>query len=265
MEEYTMSSGTAGTRDACLLHIEHESTRFVEVAARSPMAAPVPTYPAYTVETLTEHIGVAFQNFSGILSSGTYDASAVVQAPRGVAVVEWLAASVAPLIALLREVPEDKLIPFPFGNTDRPAGSVPLLLAVEVGVHRWDLESVGGDHAAISPELAIVMLDRVFEGFVPRLAAAGVAPIGGSVQLCATDAPVAWALEVDNGRLQAGRLMKQADNAAVVVTAPAETLALLIWKRTPLLPGLDVTGDADVLQRLLAVDYIPNPRTSPAS
>jgi hypothetical protein len=45
-------------------------------------------------------------------------------------------------------------------------GRLPLiapLLAVEVGVHRWNLESVLGEHDAIPPDLAAREVDSVIE------------------------------------------------------------------------------------------------------
>jgi hypothetical protein len=40
-----------------LAHLRREASRFVEVAARSPLQVHVPSYPAFTVETLSAHIG----------------------------------------------------------------------------------------------------------------------------------------------------------------------------------------------------------------
>ncbi len=80
---------------------------------------------------------------------------------------------------------------FPHDAGDRPAALIAPLLAVEVGVHRWDLESVLGEHDAIPPDLAAREVDSVIENFVPRLASTGVTPIGGTVRLRATDAPSA--------------------------------------------------------------------------
>jgi hypothetical protein len=39
--------------DGWLAHLARETGRFVEVAAASPLAAHVPTYPAFTVASLS--------------------------------------------------------------------------------------------------------------------------------------------------------------------------------------------------------------------
>jgi hypothetical protein len=88
---------------------------------------------------------------------------------------------------VLGEVPPDKPVPFPHDAGDRPAGLIAPLLAVEVGVHRWDVESVLGEHPPIPADLAVQEVESVFTNFVPRLAGSGVADIGGTILLRATD------------------------------------------------------------------------------
>ncbi|HEY3941717.1 MAG TPA: maleylpyruvate isomerase N-terminal domain-containing protein [Acidimicrobiales bacterium] len=256
---------TPATGQESLAHLERETLRFVEVAERSPLAAHVPAYPAFTVETLSVHIGRALRIFGAVVAGASEPEGAGGDAPSGPAVVGWVKEGLSPLLGVLREVRPDTLVPFPHGVGNRPASLVAPSLAVEVGVHRWDLESVLGDHAPIPSDLAIEEIDRVFESFVPRLAGADVAPIGGTVELRATDVAVSWAISVHDGHLDAARRTSRTVEPDVVVAASAEDLALVVWKRSPPpRPGVEVTGRVDVLKRFLAVDYIPDPRTTPA-
>jgi uncharacterized protein (TIGR03083 family) len=246
-------------------HLRRETGRFLQVAARSPLQVHVPAYPAFTVETLSAHIGRALRIFHTILSAGSYHQEEPIQAPTGPAVIEWVEAGLEPLLTVLGEVPPGKLVALPHDAGDRPAALIAPLLAVEIGVHRWDLESVLGEHAAIPRELAIREIDSVFENFVPRLASTGVAAIGGTVRLQATDVAVGWSIRVDDGRLLAEQLSAGPDDATVVVSAAAEDLALIVWKRwPPPRPGVEISGSVDVLKRFLSTDYIPDPRTTPA-
>jgi uncharacterized protein (TIGR03083 family) len=250
---------------AFAVHVRRETGRFLEAAGRSPLQARVPAYPAFTVETLSAHIGRALRIFHAILAAGSGYPDEAVPAPTGPEVIEWVQAALDPFLAMLTEVPPEKLVPLPHGAGERPAGLIAPLLAVEIGVHRWDVESVLGEHAAIPKDLAIREIDRVFESFVPRLASTGVAPIGGTVQLQATDICAGWSIRVDDGRLLTGRLPAKPEDAAVVVSATAEDLALIVWKRwLPPRPGVKVSGSADVLKRFLSTDYIPDPQTTPA-
>ena len=68
-------------------------------------------------------------------------------------------------------------------------------------MHRWDVETVLGQHVPIPPDLAVREVENVFANFAPRLAGSGVADIGGTVWLRTTDTPSAWSAHVDNGRL----------------------------------------------------------------
>jgi MDMPI C-terminal domain len=157
-------------------------------------------------------------------------------------------------------------VPFPHNTGDRPAGLIATVLAVEVGVHRWDAESVLGEHAPIPADLAVQEVENVFSNFAPRLAGSGVADIGGAVGLRATDTPAAWIARVSDGRLTTERIPDDHPSGAdVVVTGPAQDIALLVWKRAlPPRPELEVAGSTDVLKRFLVTDYIPDPRTTPA-
>jgi uncharacterized protein (TIGR03083 family) len=246
-------------------HVRRETGRFLEVAARSPLPVHVPAYPAFTVETLSAHIGRVLRTFHAVLSAGSGRQDEANEPPAGPAVIEWVQAALEPLLTLLEEVPPDRLVALPHGAGDRPAALIAPMVAVEIGVHRWDVESVLGQHAAIPQDLAIREIDNVFENFVPRLASTGVAPIGGTVRLQATDAAAGWSIRVDDGRLVAGQVPAGHDDAAVQVSATAEDLALIVWKRwPPPRQGVEISGSADVLKRFLSTDYIPDPRTTPA-
>jgi uncharacterized protein (TIGR03083 family) len=246
-------------------HIWRETDRFVQVAARSPLDVHVPAYPAFTVETLSGHIGRVLRLFHGILAGHAPALDRLPQAPAGGSVIEWVCDAVEPLLKLLKEVDPDQLVPFPHDASDRPARLAGAALAVEIGVHRWDVESVLGDHAATPPDLAISEIETVFANFVPRLANSGVAPIGGTVHLHAADAGITWGVSVEDGRLVPARLPDGAPDADVTVSASAEDLALVVWKRAlPPRAGVQVSGNEDVLRRFLVTNYVPDPRTTPA-
>jgi uncharacterized protein (TIGR03083 family) len=246
-------------------HTRRETDRFVQVAARSPLDVHVPAYPAFTVETLTGHIGRVLRVFHSILAGHAVALDRLPQAPAGGSVIEWVCDAVEPLLKLLEAVDPHQLVPFPHDASDRPAWLVGASLAVEIGVHRWDVESVLGDHAATPPELAVSEIETVFASFVPRLANSGVAPIGGRVHLHATDAGITWGVSVEGGRMVPARLPDGEPDGDVTVSATAEDLALLVWKRAlPPRAGVQVSGNEDVLRRFLVTNYIPDPRTTPA-
>jgi uncharacterized protein (TIGR03083 family) len=247
-----------------LAHLRRETERFADVVRESPLRAHVPAYPDFTVHSLAAHIGRALRLFDAIADGGKQPSPEALEVPAGADVADWVLAGLAPLVTLLGEIPPDKPVPFPHDAGDRPAGLIAPLLAVEVGVHRWDVESVLGDHAPIPADLAVQEVESVFTNFVPRLAGSGVADIGGTVWLRATDTAAAWSARVSDGRLTTERAPDRPSDAAVCVTGAAQDIALLVWKRAlPPRPELEVAGSADVLKRFLVTDYIPDPRTTP--
>ena len=249
--------------DSWLAHLRRETERFAEVVRESPLRAHVPAYPDFTVHSLAIHIGRGLRTFHAIVTGGGADPAAAV--PEGPDAADWVLAALDPLVTVLSEVPPDKPVPFPHDAGDRPAGLIAPLLAVEVGVHRWDVESVLGDHAPIPADLAVQEVGSVFANFVPRLAGSGVADIGGVVWLRASDTDAAWSAQVSDGRLTTERAADAPADTAVSVTGTAQDIALLVWKRAlPPRAELDVAGNVDVLKRFLVTDYIPDPRTTPA-
>ncbi len=262
-----MSGTSASTQPAALwlVHLRREAERFAEVVAQSPPRVHVPAYPDFTVHSLAAHVGRALRLFHGIITAADGGDYPTAEAPDGEDVADWVLAAVDPLVTLLSEVPPDQSVPFPHQAGDRPAGLIAPLLAVEVGVHRWDVETVLGEHVPIPADLAVQEVESVFANFVPRLANSGVADIGGGVGLQTTDTAAAWSARVSDGRLVTERAPDGPSGTAVVVTGTAQDIALLVWKRAvPPRPELNVTGSAVVLKRFLATDYIPDPRTTPA-
>ena len=247
-----------------LVHLRREAERFAQVATQSPQRAHVPAYPDFTVHSLAVHIGRVLRLFRAVVAGDGAEYPAV-DGPDGEDVAQWVLAAVDPLVTLLSEVPPDKLVSLPHQAGDRPAGLIAPQVAVEVGVHRWDVESVLGDHVPIPSDLEVQEVESVFANFVPRLAASGVTDIGGTVWLQTTDTTAAWSAQVSDGRLVTERKSGGPGDPAVVVTGTAQDIALLVWKRAlPPRPELDVTGSVDVLKRFLVTDYIPDPRTTPA-
>jgi hypothetical protein len=86
-----------GSLSPALEHVRREALRFAEVAARSPLPAHVPAYPAFTVETLTAHIGRVLRGFPALLAPAAE--AGPQEAPDGAAVVGWAADGLEPLLS----------------------------------------------------------------------------------------------------------------------------------------------------------------------
>jgi hypothetical protein len=258
------STGLASFEEA-LAHIKRETERVVEVAANSPLAAHVPTYPALTVEGLSAQIGQTLRATLSLVGAGIHTERATIDTPSGPSIVEWVRVGLEPLLLCLRSAAADEPQQ-PHHDGHPSATSIASMLAVEIGLHRWDLESVLGDHHQIPADLAIREINAALEYYVPLLARADVAPIGGTVQFQATDAAMRWALSVREGALQVDRVLGAFHAGDVRVSASAEDLALIVWKRwLPPRSGVEIAGSLVALKRLLSIDYIPDPRATAIS
>lgn len=251
--------------EAVLEQVEEETLRFVEVARHSPFDAVVPTYPAFSVATLSAHVGRVLRVFRDVVVDGAVTDGDPFAAPSGPEVFDWLVEGLEPALHALREVDTDALLYLPRRTVASSPSEVASALLVEVGVHRWDLESVIGAHAPIPTDLAVRAIDSVVENFVPLLASAGVESIGGKVRVQATDSPDGWSFAVVDGALRAERASNTNFGADVMVSGAAAELALIVWKRSSFLQrAVNVVGPIGVFTRLLEIDYVPNPLTTAA-
>jgi hypothetical protein len=90
--------------------------------------------------------------------------------------------------------------------------------------------------------------------------------LGGNVRFEATDTDDRWFFDVVDDRLVGRRDDAAAPTpASVVVRAPMSDLLLVLFKRMkPTAANVAVDGDDDVLERLLLLAYVPDPRTTSA-
>jgi hypothetical protein len=159
-------------------------------------------------------------------------------------VVRWYLASLDRAIAVLGSTDPTTLTWTVSSTGDQHAGWWCRRLAVEVAMHRWDIEhaSVGdGDPAPglIDRAVAGAGIEEFIVEFLPGLVAQeGVEGIGGTLCLQATDGPEDWWIDLDCGG-QACAEHKQADTT---VGGTRSDLLLWLTNRGPL-PTIQVLGD----------------------
>ena len=168
--------------------------------------------------------------------------------------MDWSAEAISPLLAALKEAPAPGV--WNFVGADDPDGSFwARRMAVETSIHRWDVEDAVGGAGETSPldaSLAAEGIEEELTVFAPRLLAGrdGIG-IGGSLHLHATDAPSEWMVRTDAGVLQAEPGHAKGD---VALRGPASSVLLVLYRRLrPGEGGTEVLGDADVLDRWLAL------------
>lgn len=119
----------------------------------------------------------------------------------------------------------------------------------ETLVHLWDLRTAGGLTLTVEPDVWADTVDEVVTVMQPRQVRLGrMAALPGRIRLAATDAERTWDLHAHEDA--------PAD-PAVVVTGPAEQLALLLWRRPTGEVHLTTTGDGELLRAALAEPLTP--------
>jgi hypothetical protein len=133
---------------------------------------------------------------------------------------------------------------------DRRVGWWCRQLAVEVAIHRWDIEHAAAGAGRCTPRpldgpVAAAGVEEFVVEFLPGLLAQeGIKGIGGTLQLHATDAPVEWWIDLD----AAGTALPDHAKPDTAVRGTRSDLLLWLTNRGPL-DSLDVRGNHEILDR----------------
>lgn len=227
-----------------------------DVAGADP-AAPVPACGEWRVRDLVEHLGYIHHWAAGqacrvpetSLGDGPYD------------LVPYYAAHAAEVRETLAELGPDAESWTLVGTG--PASFWRRRQVHETLVHLHDLRAArtgsGPDVATLAPidvpaELWADSVDEVVHMFVPRQVRLGRAePPAAPVRLEASD--LGWSWTLDGTTRDGGGT---GPDPVVTVRAPSRELTLLLWRRlTPDEAGVELAGDAAVLDALLATALVP--------
>jgi uncharacterized protein (TIGR03083 family) len=125
----------------------------------------------------------------------------------------------------------------------------------EVTFHGWDLDVSLGRPASVCTDVALLLLPTLLESNVPRTYAAGLSAESGAGErylLAASEDPAArWLVTIGPEALEVTRDDGAAD---LNITAPAATLALLVYGRADLrTSGATLQGDESRIDRFAKV------------
>jgi uncharacterized protein (TIGR03083 family) len=248
----TILSGMIGvplSPGAALAYLEAAANRFSTALDAGDLAVPVPSCPGWDLRALAAHLGGVHRWARSALTRARPDEQSDDGPGRGVDLRAWFDDGARELLATLRAA--DPAAPcWTFGPEPRTAAFWFRRQAQETSMHAWDAEQAASGAAGALPlELALDGVDEVATMFVPRQIRLGrLAPLPHVVDLRASDAPTAPAC----------RLGSSDRGPDAVVSAPAATLLLLLWRRVGLhAPGVRIDGDAGVVQALLAAPLTP--------
>src|SRR5436190_3888653 len=178
------------TRARYLQYVEPELDAFVAAARSVAPDAMVSSYPRYTVGTLAGHVAEILNGVTATIETGVYTVPAADHMPPGGAeAIDALAAAVAPTLATVRAADPDQPLEHFFTSAPQVVGFYPRYLAIEIAIHRWDVESAAGRHRPMAAELAVDAINDLFTTWMPLgFADLGAVTKPGTVAVSAPDA-----------------------------------------------------------------------------
>lgn len=204
-----------------------ECARVSELARTLDHDAPIPHLAGWTVHDVVAHLAGDFLWVLGTLATRRRPTTGLVAVEtRGTALCDEWDAVAARLIDALTGADPDEPCPN-FAQGDRGVlGFHVRHQAFETAIHRWDVESVTGDHAAIDPPVAADAIDELLETYTVRYSPHD---LRAPVTLGCSDAVAAWRIAPDTrgGFVTARRC----DGGQPDIEAEAATLLLLLWQR----------------------------------
>lgn len=234
--------------------IATDAERIATLAEANPNAL-VPSCPGWDVARLAGHVGRVHRMTIGVLTNpidGFPDPSTMEKPPTDpVLSAGFVRAGAATLDALLAERDIDSLC-WNFLNEPSFARFWFRRQCHETAVHRYDAE-VAFDTTApptTPPALAVDGIDEYFVFVRERLLAArGLASLGGSLHLHATDTEGEWMITVDDGVIAVSHGHGKGDAA---IRGTASDLFLGLWGRFDLVNDarFDRFGSPEVIAAL---------------
>lgn len=214
-----------------LLELETAMARIVVLASGAQGDEPVPACPGWNVRDVVEHLGTVHRWASAIVLSGQR-----LELPRtliGEPLAEWYAGTAAALVAALRAVDPDEIVPN-FSRVDETAAFWPRRQMHETTVHGVDVaQALGIDESdwRVHPVIAGDGIDEVVRIFFPRMTARGERPdVRSRVRLVATDLGQSWVIAPGEGT-GAPVSLDPGHEADAEVRGLASDLYLGLWHR----------------------------------
>lgn len=243
---------------AWLTYLRAEIGALRAVFTGNELGLAVPDCPGWDLRELAVHLGRVHRWVRGALVEG-HPTTSVPQAPEGGAeLIDWYDEGAARLLDLLAMTDPDTPC-WTFGPQPRTARFWFRRQAHEHAIHLHDALTAVGAVATFDVELAADGVDEIVTIIFPRqVRLERIAPLDRSLGLRASDAPGReWVLAGDGAGVGA-TAPGGVDTAEAVVSAPAEALYLLLWKRIGLDdPRLVLDGDAEATRAVLGTAIVP--------
>jgi uncharacterized protein (TIGR03083 family) len=221
-------------------------------AAETDWTRPVPHCPDWDAAGLVRHTGALFEWMAAVVTSRErVSRRALEPAPDNLThLSSWYLAALDRTIEVLGSAdPASETWTFS-ATGNRRAGWWRRRLAVEVAIHRWDIEHAVAGAGGLAPRpldgaVAAAGVEEFVVEFLPGLLAQeGIEGLDGTFDLHATDAPLECSLDLD----ATGLVLPEIAKADTAVRGTRSDLLLWLTNRGPL-DSLDVIGNREILDR----------------
>jgi uncharacterized protein (TIGR03083 family) len=235
---------------AFLVVADRDARRLLDVA-ETDWGRPVPHCPGWDAAELVRHTGGILQWMAAVVESGERVSRRTLgPAPEEPAdLPQWYLAALAGTLGVLGSAdPSSETWTFS-ATGDTRVGWWCRRLAVEAAIHRWDMEDAVTSSGGAPPEpldggVAAAGIEEFIVEFLPGLLSQeGIEGLGGTLHLHATDGPVEWCIDLEDGKARAEHA--KADTA---IRATQSDVLLWLTNRARV-AVLDVHGSRDILDR----------------
>ncbi|GGJ91392.1 hypothetical protein GCM10010123_21520 [Pilimelia anulata] len=246
-----------GGKDFWLAALRHDGAALRFATESADGAAPVPSCPGWTLETLVGHVGRVYSWMRSHVDRGVTEpperlVDHRVEVPPWPAAAQWWAERYELLLATLEHL--DPALPaWNWAPQSKTAGFWFRRAAQETAIHRWDAEAATGTPVPTEAKLAADGVTEVLDTWLPAGRWLAPGPHEGVVRLTATDIASEWYVRLRGGGialLDTDTLLDSEEHPTTATAAgTASDLHLALWGRIPM-GTLATTGDTALLTAL---------------
>lgn len=225
---------------ALLEHLRRELNTFEGLLA-GDLGAPIEHCGDWTLHDLAEHLGRS-NRWAAVAAVEKHGDHRAAPAPREPAeLVAWFHESSERLLSALDRDPAEPAWTFFPPHT---VGFWRRRRCLEALIHRWDAENALGVTSHFDPELAGEGIAEVIDTMVPRQIEHGrTSGPTHAIRLAATDAGESWLLGPGE--------------PIATISATAQELLLLLWKRAPADDRFSWAGDREAALEVVTSPLVP--------
>lgn len=228
---------------------------FLTDLAAVPADARVPALAGWTVTDLAEHLSRVHLWATAVVG-GSGPRVVPPTRPADVPILDWYGEAADAMLDAMRSCPADREC-----WTFSGPGTVEFWYrrqAHETAMHALDLGTVLGRPPTYPATISDDGVDEVFGSMLPGQHAREPVRLEGAVAIRAIDTGGAWLVEPASGT-ESPPWRRSADpvGAAVQASAPVSDLVLGLWGRLDPLTAWTVSGEREVLRRLLSQRLTP--------